>query len=63
MFAHGSPASFFDYINPDTPLEKLEEYTSGINDDYVIVGHTHKPAILKTPNVTILNPEHSAAER
>src|SRR5271157_1910586 len=56
MLAHGSPASFFDYINPDTPVEKLEEYTAGLNDDYLIVGHTHKPAILKTPKLTVLNP-------
>jgi protein phosphatase len=56
MFAHGSPSSFFDYINPDTPVEKLEEYTAGINDDYLVLGHTHKPAILKTSRTTILNP-------
>lgn len=56
MLAHGSPESFFDYINPDTPPEKLDEYTAGINDDYLIVGHTHKPAILKTSKITVLNP-------
>ena len=56
MLAHGSPASFFEYINPDTPMEKLEEYTVGVNADYLIVGHTHKPAILKTSKMTILNP-------
>ncbi len=56
MLAHGSPASFFDYINPDTPAEKLEELTAEVNADYLIVGHTHKPVILKTPKTTILNP-------
>jgi len=56
MLAHGSPASFFDYIYPDTPLEKLEEYTASVNADYLILGHTHKPAILKTSKLTILNP-------
>lgn len=56
MFTHGSPGSFFEYINPDTPAEKLEEYTAGVNADYLIVGHTHKPAILKTSKTIILNP-------
>jgi protein phosphatase len=56
MLAHGSPASFFDYIYPDISMEKLEEYTSGVNADFLVVGHTHKPTILKASNTTILNP-------
>jgi putative phosphoesterase len=56
VFAHGSPTSFFDYINPDITMEKLDEYTAGLTDEYLIVGHTHKPAILKTSRMTILNP-------
>ncbi len=56
MLAHGSPMSFFDYIYPDIPGEKLEEYTSGLNADYLVIGHTHKPVILKAPNTIVLNP-------
>jgi putative phosphoesterase len=56
MLTHGSPASFFDYIDAGTPREKLEEYVTGLNDHYLIVGHTHKPEILKASEVTILNP-------
>ncbi len=56
MFAHGSPVSFFDYINPDITPEKLGEYTSGVTADFLAVGHTHKPAVIKAPNVTVLNP-------
>ena len=56
VLAHGSPESFFDYINPDTPTPKLEEYTKDLNADYLIVGHTHIPTVLKTSTMTILNP-------
>lgn len=56
IFAHGSPASFFDYIDPDTPMEKLVEFTSGVNADYLIVGHTHEPDISRTSKLTIFSP-------
>ncbi len=56
MLAHGSPKSFFDYIYPDMPGERLEELTEGISCEYLAVGHTHKPAILKTGRMTVLNP-------
>lgn len=53
---HGSPQSFFDYLYPDIPPEKLAEYTAGISSDYLLTGHTHFPAILKAPTTTVLNP-------
>jgi putative phosphoesterase len=56
MLAHGSPASFFDYINPDISLEKLDEYTAGVAADFLVVGHTHKPVVLRSSNTTVLNP-------
>lgn len=56
MLAHGSPKSFFDYIYPDTPAGRLDELTEGVSCEYLAVGHTHKPAILKTRRMTILNP-------
>lgn len=56
MLAHGSPASFFDYINPDISPEKLEEYIAGVTADFLVVGHTHKPVVLKATNLTVLNP-------
>lgn len=63
MFTHGSPASFFDYIYPGMSGEKLEEYTSGVNVDFLVVGHTHKHAILRSSNVTILNPGSTGQPR
>ncbi len=56
MLTHGSPKSFFDYIFPDTPAGRLEELTEGVSSEYLAVGHTHKPAILRMRGVTILNP-------
>lgn len=53
---HGSPESFFDYIYPNTPDERLEKLVEGLSCDYLAVGHTHKPCILKTGRVTIINP-------
>lgn len=53
---HGSPKSFFDYIYPDTPAARLEELTEGIRGDYLAVGHTHKPCILRAKGMTIINP-------
>lgn len=54
--AHGSPSSFFDYIQPDTPAEKIEEITKDIKPGYLLLGHTHRPAIFKTATHTVLNP-------
>lgn len=56
MLAHGSPDSFFDYIFPDTPQDQLESMTKNLDCEWLIVGHTHKPAILHTSRTTILNP-------
>jgi putative phosphoesterase len=54
--AHGSPKSFFDYIYPDTPEERLREMTEGLSCEYLAVGHTHKPCVLGTNKMAILNP-------
>ncbi|BAI61950.1 putative phosphoesterase [Methanocella paludicola SANAE] len=56
VLAHGSPGSFFDYMYPDTPAERLAELTGAISCDYLAVGHTHKPMIVSLPDKTILNP-------
>jgi putative phosphoesterase len=53
---HGSPKSFYDYIYPDTPMDKLEFMTEGISCDFLLAGHTHMPMARKTGRFTILNP-------
>lgn len=56
LLAHGSPASFFDYIYPDIPQEQLDKIVEAIHQKYLVVGHTHKPAILFAKRIKILNP-------
>jgi putative phosphoesterase len=53
---HGSPESFFDYIYPDTPEEKVEQWLEGISCDYLFAGHTHVPMSRKLSRLTMLNP-------
>jgi len=56
VLAHGSPRSFFDYLYPDTPENRLEEMAGDRICDYLCVGHTHKPAKFLFKGMTILNP-------
>ena len=44
---HGSPQSFFDYIYPDTPADKIGPWLDDISCDYLLAGHTHVPMIMK----------------
>lgn len=60
---HGSPQSFFDYIFPDTPADRVESPTEGITCDYMFAGHTHVPMIMKTERFTILNPGSTGQPR
>jgi putative phosphoesterase len=53
---HGSPKSFFDYIYPDTPLDKVEQMLEGVSCDFLLAGHTHVPMIRKVSGLTMLNP-------
>jgi protein phosphatase len=53
---HGSPESFFDYIYPDTPVEKVEQWLAGVSCDFLLAGHTHVPMIRKLSRLTMLNP-------
>jgi len=53
---HGSPESFFDYIYPDTPVEKAEQWLAGVSCDFLLAGHTHVPMIRKLSKLTMLNP-------
>lgn len=53
---HGSPQSFFDYIYPDTPADKIGAWLGDLTCDFLFAGHTHVPMIMKQPRLTILNP-------
>lgn len=60
---HGSPQSFFDYIYPDTPVDKIGPWLADLTCDYLLAGHTHVPMIRKQPNLTILNPGSAGQPR
>ncbi len=53
---HGSPQSFFDYMYPDTPADKIGPWLADLTCDYLFAGHTHVPMIMKQPKLTVLNP-------
>lgn len=40
-FVHGSPRKLNEYLNEDS--EEAEEVMSGIDEDILVCGHTHKP--------------------
>ena len=54
LMAHGSPwEPKSEYIYPEyTDFSRFE----GLGFDYIILGHTHVPMIIKTGDVTIINP-------
>jgi protein phosphatase len=53
---HGSPESFFDYIYPDTPSEKVEQWLEKVSCDFLLAGHTHVPMVRELSKLTLLNP-------
>lgn len=48
LMVHGSPRRNNEDIMPDTPLEKVEEMLSGVNEDLILCGHTHIPCGFQT---------------
>jgi putative phosphoesterase len=55
-FTHGSPASFYDYIKPDTPVDTIKEYIKEVDADFIFIGHSHLPFVRKVGDVTLVNP-------
>jgi putative phosphoesterase len=58
FLAHGSPANPL-YGRPDlllTPQAKLREMLDGVEADFVLLGHTHIPALRQVGHTLIVNP-------
>jgi predicted phosphodiesterase len=52
IFVHGSPANHLNgYIYPDTDLQEW----SDIEENFVFIGHTHRPFVKKSGNTTFVN--------
>jgi predicted phosphodiesterase len=53
---HGSPQSFYDRIEPDTPMDDLDRWFA---DERALInagGHTHEPMIRRYGASTLVNP-------
>lgn len=56
LFTHGSPERPNEYLNPDTPEERLAELFDGSGADVLVVGHTHLPQAREVGGRLLLNP-------
>ncbi|HJH29490.1 MAG TPA: metallophosphoesterase [Methanosarcinaceae archaeon] len=55
-FAHGSPRSMYEYIEPETPDDEILEMIQNMHADIIIIGHSHVPFVREVGGVTIINP-------
>ena len=55
LICHGSPLSASDYLYPDASQEEISKFVD-IDEDILVHGHTHYPAIFNLNNKTIINP-------
>jgi putative phosphoesterase len=54
---HGSPRDTLPRsITPDTEDFEIESESGGVNTDFILVGHSHKPFIKYFGRTTVLNP-------
>ena len=53
---HGSPLSFYDRIEPDTPLDDLDRWFAAERALINAGGHTHEPMIRRYGSSTLVNP-------
>ena len=53
---HGSPLSFNDRIEPDTPLDDLDRWFAAERALVNAGGHTHEPMIRRYGSSTLVNP-------
>jgi putative phosphoesterase len=56
LFCHGSPRSDLEIMTAATPDERLREYTSGVDADVVVCGHTHMQFDRSVGRVRVVNP-------
>ncbi|MDO9517638.1 MAG: metallophosphoesterase family protein [Methanosarcinaceae archaeon] len=55
-FAHGSPRSMYEYIQPKTPNNEILEMIQNMHADVIVVGHSHIPFVRDVGGVKIVNP-------
>lgn len=52
---HGSPNSFHDIIQVDTPLETFEPWFEGLDAQVLVGGHTHNPMVRRWEDRMMIN--------
>ncbi len=51
--AHATPeGDLFEYL----PMEQWEERVQGLNEDFILLGHTHLPGVRRFGKKTVVNP-------
>lgn len=55
LFCHATPRNDMDIFTPNTPLERLQTFFSGVEAQVVVCGHTHMQFEMRAGNVRILN--------
>lgn len=56
LFCHGSPRSDVKVISAETPAERIRTFTSGLDVDVVVCGHTHMQFDRKVGRLRLVNP-------
>lgn len=52
---HGTPRSNTEGIGPWTRDHAIEEHVAGIEERYLVCGHTHRPLLRQSPSGTVIN--------
>ncbi len=55
-FCHGSPRSDIELVTPETPDERVREWSTGINEPVVVSAHTHVQFDRSVAGVRSVNP-------
>ncbi len=54
---HGAPLDpLYTYLPPETPEAEWERQLDGVDADWLLYGHTHRPLLARFGRTTVLNP-------
>jgi putative phosphoesterase len=54
---HGSPNDDMDFVTKQThSLDRLDRWLTELDVNLLVVGHTHKPMLYRSPNGLVINP-------
>ncbi|MGA7910751.1 MAG: metallophosphoesterase family protein [Candidatus Dormiibacterota bacterium] len=56
LFCHGSPGSDVEIMTAETPDERIRVFTTGLDVDVVVCGHTHMQFDRRVDRLRVVNP-------